>query len=236
MVDYRNAVGATAPALVAVSPGSINPLLRVYAVDPDVNSNVGLANQRSIIRAIQFEVNSPVTLGATAVGLNRVGATNYAWYTSALPDGAVPLSIESNISGSTGLTTVTIRFTTPNNGAFNGSMTEWGSLIDGNYNFAFQGSAAELLYAGSGATSQNAADTLFRFYGDTNGSRTLNSPDISVLRLATGNEPADPTRFLDLNQNGTIDPFESMDNPGNPAAAGEFYRRLRLGAFLPPPS
>ncbi len=242
LVDYRNAVGATAPALEMVNgAGSVNPYLRIYAVDPLVTPNtIGLANQRSIIRAIQFQVDSPITLGAGAVDLTRLGDTSYAWYASALPTGAVPISVTSSIDGATGRTTVTIEFTTPNNGAFNGSMTEWGSLVDGNYNLGFNGAAAELLFVGSGLTAQNHTDSLFRFFGDTNGSRTLNSADTSILNQAiaaqNANMPSDLTQYFDLNQNGTLDPFEVQDNGMANNTNSEYWRRLRQGAFLPPPS
>src|SRR5207253_2406232 len=61
LVDYRNAVGATAPQLEVVNgAGSANPYLRVFAVDPTTDPTTALVNQRSIIRAIQFQVDSPV--------------------------------------------------------------------------------------------------------------------------------------------------------------------------------
>jgi parallel beta-helix repeat protein len=235
LVDYRNAFGATAPQLEVISgSGPANPFLRVFAQDPAGFPVITLANQRSIIRAIQFQVDSPVALGAGATDMSRISPANLPWYASALPTGAVALDVSATVDGGTGRTIVTVRFTTPNNGAFNGSMTEWGSLIDGNYNLGFHGASAELLYAGSGATSQDHNESFFRFFGDTNGSRTLNTADTAILNQAkSGGQPAF-VQYFDLNQNNAVDGFEGTDNGQANNTNSEYFRRLRQGAFLAP--
>ena len=151
-----------------------------------------------------------MVLGAGAVDLNRLGATSYAWYASALPTGAVPIGVTSNIDGGTGRTTVTVRFTTPNTGPFNGSMTEWGSLIDGHYSLGFQGSAAQLLFVGSGSTAQNHSDSLIRLFGDSNGDGVLDQVDLAQFRAANNSSSGDAaySSAFDVDGNGVIDQFD----------------------------
>jgi hypothetical protein len=236
-VDFRNAQSAAgtpvpAPAVIDSS------YLFVAKTDTDGLSAV----QKSLVRAIQFQIDSPVTLGAGAVTINRTGATSYGWYTGALPTGAVPTSVTSTISGATGLTTVTVTFTTSgfteansaapvtiNNGLGTAApfTVNSSSLIDGRYNSTINGALVSLQFGGNITAQTPAPKNFLRFYGDLDGDGVLsNTEAITDFREARDNpSPFDPFKpFFDINNDGAVT---------NALEGAQINNRLAFGGFLP---
>ncbi|MFT3883717.1 MAG: right-handed parallel beta-helix repeat-containing protein [Gemmatales bacterium] len=174
-VDYRSAVGAASPTQEGAT--------QYYAVTPVTGT---LASQRSIIRGVQFVIDSPVTIQSGALDIIRTDSSapefdpdNQDFYLSVygylLPVGSVPLNVTSSVSGATGRTTVNITFQAS-------SFTTYGSLVDGFYERTVNSSLVDLLFSGSGVNYDNApvteAQTKFhRLFGDVNGDQFINGFD-----------------------------------------------------------
>jgi len=216
-VDYRNAVGATAPAQEGASV--------FYNVTP--TEAVILAGQRSIIRRIDFVLDAPVfgTTGDTpapgAVTITRRpdAQGSYPWYagltlaTGDLPAANYTISRSYNLN--TGRTTLTVSFAA-NTGAYvSGSQnfTEFGSLIDGRYRKTINGASLSLLFAGSGAAAATSSEDFLRFFADTSGvppgsaaDGRINPIDAIYFNDASTNPTGSSYRFfLDFNGDGVID-------------------------------
>jgi hypothetical protein len=111
---------------------------------------------------------------------------------------------------------------------FSGALTQFGSLVDGNYAltiFASQVSVGGVALDGDGDGTPGGdyAFSLFRFFGDVNGDRTVNGLDLGFFRNAFGTQTGDPNylSYLDLNGDGVINGFD----------LGQF--RTRFGTVLP---
>jgi len=236
-VDYRNVQGFSAANAPAVVPNSYR-FLALAAGD-------NLADrQASIIRGIQFQIDSPVTLDAGAVVLTRnSGNSGYTWYPNGLlpPDGTVvPAAVTTSVSGTSGLTTVTLTFTGPNNTAPstlepNSQATvtvasqvgpvgvQSSSLIDGRYSNAINGANVSLLFGGSGLTGASSSRDFVRLYGSLVGN--LNPTQVGTISTSSIlSYAAISSRFyVDLDNNGLLDASETSG----------FVARLIAGGFLP---
>src|SRR5262249_17905803 len=155
------------------------------------------AVQRSMIQGVSFQINAPVALtsnltAADLVSIIRESPTSTPGYApGSLPANNTSLDLSAvdlprssiMLDGSTGLTTVTLRFRDTGAYAGGGSavMTEFGSLIDGAYRANINGSAASLLFAGSGtAVSSGTATRFHRLFGDTDNTGEIEAGDISA--------------------------------------------------------
>jgi ELWxxDGT repeat protein len=156
---------------------------------PQVQSvavNSGAA-QRSMVTHLTVTFSRFVTFAgspAAAFRLTRLGPGT--------PGGDVALAVD--LSGSTAAQTVA-RLT------FSGALTQFGSLMDGNYQLtvlAAQVSAAgqQLDGDGDGAPggdyTTTPADSVFRYFGDVNGDRVINGLDFGFFRSAFGTAVGDP--------------------------------------------
>lgn len=100
---------------------------------------------------------------------------------------------------------------------FSGSLTEGGSLVDGNYQLTIRGdrllgSSGPLDGDGDGVPGgdyvfgDDEADAFFRLYADTNGDRDVGFADFVSFRNAFGSSAGDETfrDDLDFNESGSI--------------------------------
>src|SRR5207247_483224 len=81
--------------------------------------------------------------------------------------------------------------------SFSGALTEFGSLIDGNYTltvFSSQVSAGGAAFDGNldGSPGGDLTLDLFRLYGDFNGDKAVNGLDLTAFRNAFGTVSTDP--------------------------------------------
>src|SRR5207248_4008916 len=132
------------------------------------------------------------------------------------PTGDVTLFVD--LSASTAAQTVA-RLT------FSGSLTEFGSLIDGTYTLTVLGSQVTgngqpLDGDGNGTPGGDFTFHLFRLFGDGDGNGGVDFSDLARFRLALGS-PTGYNPAFDFDGNGSVD-FSDL---------AQF--RLRLGAFLP---
>ncbi len=215
--DYRGAAGAGgALAAPAADPASF----RFLAAATD-RTDPFSAVQRSVIRGISFQISGPVALNAgqtlaallSVVRESPASAPGYAAgglpaNNTALAAGAFDLANSFiTIDGTSGLTTVTLRFL--NSGAYAGggsaNMTEYGSLIDGVYRATVNGASASLLFAGSGTAAASAQQRFHRLFGDVDNSGELDAADFTAIRnyLSSGSSPFRP--YLDFNLSGGSD-------------------------------
>jgi hypothetical protein len=175
----------------------------------------GGAAQRSRVTNAIIIFDSAVTLPATpaiAFRLTRTGPGG--------PIGDVTLAVDLSAS-TTAQTIATL--------TFSGPLTEFGSLIDGNYTLTVLGSqvlgeGGFLLDGdGNGTVGGDNVTPLFRLYGDVNLSKSVDGLDLTAFRTAFGTAVGD-TRYLsylDFNGDGVI----------NGADLAEF--RKRFGMILP---
>src|SRR5207247_8849476 len=93
--------------------------------------------------------------------------------------------------------------------SFSGALSEFGSLIDGNYTltvFSSQVSAGGTAFDGNadGTPGGDLTLDLFRLYGDVNGDKAVNGFDLTAFRNAFGSTSTDAAyvSFLDSNGDG----------------------------------
>ncbi len=222
-VDYRNAVGA------------INPLQEgataYYSLSPTAGE---VTTQRSMIRGIQFVIDSPVIIDSSAISLSRNDGTNLSnpatflsWYGHSLPTGAVPLTFTSSVNGTTGRTTVNITFT---GAAFTAGFLDvsGGSLVDGLYARNINTSLTDLLFSGSGLKVNNTlgaggvnavANANFkRLFGDFNGDGAVSAFDTARFNSAFSLVGSPFARYFDFNNSGVT--------AGDLADQAEFNKRF----------
>jgi hypothetical protein len=151
------------------------------------------AQQRSMVKTLTITFDRIVTLPAQmANAFSVIG-----------PGGAAPFTAAS--STTTGVTVVTLTFPT----------LLGGSLADGNYTltvFGNQISAGGVPLDGDGdaVPGGNAAFQFFRYFGDTNGDRQVDGPDLSQFS-STFNLSSAQTgylSYLDANADGQVDGFD----------------------------
>ena len=93
---------------------------------------------------------------------------------------------------------------------FSGSLTQFGSLIDGNYSLSIDAAQvsniAKLDGNGDGVAGDNWVSppgSIFRLFGDADGNRTVDAVDFVYLRLALGGA----SFALDLDGDGDVSLF-----------------------------
>ncbi len=143
--------------------------------------------QRSIVKSITMSFDEPIFISdpAAAFTLTRIGSS-----------GSVQLSSVSQNSPN-GSVTLT----------FSGALTQFGSLIDGNYslsiNAAMVSNIAALDGNGDGVAGDNwvsPAGSIFRLFGDMDGDRAVAANDFIALRLAFGGSGV----TFDFDNNGYV--------------------------------
>jgi hypothetical protein len=129
-----------------------------------------------------------VAIGAGAISVQRVGPGGTL--------GSVAFTIDTSLSTAT----QTIARLT-----FSGLMTQFGSLIDGNYQLTINRNL--VLDTGGRAMAADYSTTFFRFFGDANGDRHV---DVADLGLFSGTYGLNSTQagylsYFDFNGDGRID-------------------------------
>ncbi len=145
--------------------------------------------QRSIVRSITISFDEPVFFSGSAEAaftLTRNGSVGSV---------QVAASVQNNPHGVVTLT-------------FSGALTQFGSLIDGNYslsiNAAMVSNIAALDGNGDGVAGDNwvsPAGSIFRLFGDADGNRSVNAVDFVYLRLALGGS----SFAFDLDGDGSVE-------------------------------
>lgn len=165
-----------------------------WVTDTQVN---GGAAQRSRVTDITAIFNQVVTFAGSATAAFRVTRIGPGG-----PTGDVTLAVD--LSGSTATRTVARL-------SFSGGLTEFGSLIDGNYSLTVvssQVSAGGVPLDGNldGTPGGDLTMPLFRIYGDVNGDKAVNGLDLAVFRSAFGTVSSDPNYVpaLDFDGDGAI--------------------------------
>ncbi len=154
----------------------------------NVTINDGSA-QRSRVTSLTVTFSTTVTLPAdpsTAFQLTRTGPTGTT--------GNVTVTVD--LSGSTASQTVA-KLT------FSGSLTDMGSLMDGNYTLTVLSSKV------TGMTADNVTN-LYRLYGDTNGDRRVDAVDLFAFAGSYGKKRGDAgyLDYLDGNNDGGMDALD----------------------------
>lgn len=200
--------GLTFPTLLAagidndgsenvIMPSVVTSTARIK-VEPTSNIFFDINNANFSITAApptisQFQVNDgsaqrsrvtslSVTFSAT---VNFAGAIASAFTLSRVGGGSVG-GFTATASNATGVTVVTLN-------GFTGSETNFGSLADGRY--VLTAVANQISTAGGQLSGNNTfgdAEGLFRFFGDINGSRTVNIADYGALTLTYNKSIGDP--------------------------------------------
>jgi hypothetical protein len=174
----------------------------------------GGAAQRSRVTDIKVTFNQLVTFAGSPSAAFRVTRDGPGGQT-----GDVTLAVD--LSASTATQTIARL-------SFSGGLTEFGSLIDGNYSLTVissQVSAGGVALDGDldGTPGGDLTMTFFRLYGDVNGDRAVNGLDLAAFRSTFGTVSSDATfvSALDFNGDGAI----------NGADLTQF--RNRFGVSLP---
>jgi uncharacterized delta-60 repeat protein len=147
--------------------------------------------QRSMVNSITVTFSGLVTLDPGAFELARQ------------KNGPVNLSVAASVVNGQTVAVLT----------FSGSGIVAGSLADGNYELITHGdrihdSLGQAIDAyGDGKAGGKREDVFFRFFGDINGDRKVDSTDYAVFRGALGTHKGDRgfLSFLDFNGDGVLD-------------------------------
>jgi hypothetical protein len=195
VVQFANAGHVTRMNNVAANQ-TIRVLESASGGAPTVTVNDGTA-QRS--RVTQLTVAFP---GLATLPANPVAAFRLTRLGPGGPTGDVTLAVD--LSGSTATQTV-VKLT------FSGALTEFGSLVDGNYTLTVLGSqvtvnGAPLDGDGDGTPGGDSVTPLYRLFGDVTGDRVVDASDLAFLRSAFGSVQGNPgfIAALDLNGDGVI--------------------------------
>ncbi len=154
--------------------------------------------QRSRVSKVVVAFDSPVSIAADAFSFRRRGASG----------GLVDTSF----------TTETIAGKTIATLAFSGSSVVGGSLIDGNYDLAIDGSKIQRLDlvqldadkdgtpGGTSRMGEKESDAFFRLFGDTSGDRIVTVSEFNEFRSAFGKSLGHPSfnSLYDFDGNGII--------------------------------
>jgi hypothetical protein len=160
--------------------------------------------QRSSVNSVTLTFSEVVALGSGAISVQRIGPGGSL--------GSVSFTIDTSMSTSTQTIARLI---------FNGSMTQYGSLIDGDYQISINHNL--VLDTGGRAMASDYSATFFRFFGDSNGDATVNGLDFGLFRSAFGTALGDSNyvAYFDFNGDGVINGLDF----------GQF--NLRFGTTLP---
>jgi hypothetical protein len=161
----------------------------------------GGAVQRSRVTDITVTFTGLATLPANLTDAFRLTRLN--------PDGSTAdVTLAVDPSASTATQTVA-RLT------FSGSLTEFGSLVDGRYRLTIlasqvSGNGQPLDGDANGTPGGDFVMNLFRLYGDINGDGTVNGLDLALFRGAFGTALGSPNYvdYLDLNGDGAVNGFD----------------------------
>ena len=149
--------------------------------------------QRSLVKQLIVNFSQPVTFSADAFTLSRNGGGG---------DASLTLT---PATGPTSAVTMT----------FSGSLTEFGSLVDGFYNLTIDASKistgngnldgdANGTYGGDYAVTGSTANKFFRLFGDSDGSGTMDFlTDFIAFRNAFAS--GGPSTIFDFDANGSVD-------------------------------
>ena len=159
----------------------------------------GGLTQRSQLSTLSIEFDGEVTIAEDAFRLvkrgNQGGVVDLQWHTSPNAQGNTRIDFQ-----------------------WTGGLTVNGALIDGNYQFEIDG--AKIVHAARGALDgdrngsaggtyrygASEADQFYRYFGDTNGDRTLGVAEFNELRTSFGLSSSDAAYnpLFDFDQNGSI--------------------------------
>jgi hypothetical protein len=122
------------------------------------------------------------------------------------PDGSTAdVTVAVDLSGSTSAQTIA-RLT------FSGGLTEFGSLVDGNYRLTIlasqvSGNGQPLDGDANGVAGGDFTLDFFRLFGDVNGDKAVDGLDLTMFRNAFGSVQGNAAYvpFLDFNGDGAID-------------------------------
>jgi uncharacterized repeat protein (TIGR01451 family) len=184
------------PALGFVSYGApgvaphIVGSIHYYAADP--NEGTATTGQKSIIRYIQVTFDSFVFLAPGAVDLEKVSGPGANGAVTVTPAGAVYDSVS-------GRYTVTL--------SFSGGLTEYGSLVDGNYQLKLAAGLFQGGGPGGAGLPAGVSENFWRLYGDVLGHRTIDSANVAVFMAAYRSKRGMPNyrEYLDFNNDGYVD-------------------------------
>ena len=172
----------------------------------------GPSNQRSMVRDVTIVFSSTVTISSGAFELVRTGPGQA---------GTVALDVVTkNVSGRT-VAVLT----------FGGALTEGNrSLVDGNYRLTIRANRVvdqnglPLDGNGDGTVGDNAVDSFFRLFGDTDGDRDVDATDAARFRSTFGKSPGQLGYLWFLDYDGL-----------NGVASSDFSQfRRRFGTKLNP--
>jgi subtilisin family serine protease len=154
-------------------------------------------SQRSRVDQMTVVFDTEVTLDAGAIVVTKLGT------------GGGDVAVQTSTEVINGQTVATISFAGP--------LTQFGSLSDGNYTLRVVGSlvsgGGELLDGNQDGTpggdfliGDNAADEVFRLFGDTNGDRMVSNLEFQAFRAAFGKSlgSAAYDAVFDFELNGSI--------------------------------
>jgi len=207
LVDYRNAVGVTAPQVTATTPFNTKP------------NGEDIPAQRSMIRGMRLVFDGPVTGLSTAGALNllRDNGANPSYYTAAPnppyatlpPNGNVGLVVGTPVvNGTTGTTTVDVTFLAGDPAVEAGANP---SLKDGFYYRNVNGSLINLLFTNSGSAAQTVnlnpasnSPTFHRMFGDVDGNKAVNSADAFKFNEAVTVPGSMYFTYFDFNNDGLL--------------------------------
>jgi len=185
-IDANNSFTFNA-AMQSVNMFVIMPAAQPAPAIQNVQIGDGSA-QRSSVSNVTLTFSERVAIGAGAISVQRVGPGGAL--------GSVAFTIDTTLS----TTTQTIARLT-----FSGPMTQFGSLIDGNYQLTINRNL--VLDTGGRAMVADYSTTFFRFFGDANGDRHV---DVADLGLFSGTYGLNSTQagylsYFDFNGDGRID-------------------------------
>ncbi len=153
-------------------------------------------NQRSMVRRIEVQFNTEVTIAPGAFSLARRGAGAF----NSIPASNLTVLVSTSVVNRKTIATLT----------FSGSEILGGSLADGNYRLRID--ATRVVASGIALDGNNdgvpggdytlgelATDRIFRMFGDSDGNRRSNALDYSRFQIAYG------TRSTDVNYNSIFD-------------------------------
>jgi autotransporter-associated beta strand protein len=185
--------------------------IHYYASDPsegtanDAALGQTATGQKSIIRQVQITFNGPATFDQNPADpnpaldnafsvqkLNGPGANGVNGYVTVTVTGTQVLA--------SGQEVVTL--------GFSGGLTEFGSLVDGNYQLLVNGSH---VHNASGTMTGNVVETFWRLYGDVLGNRSVNDQSLTLFRQSLRSTVGSPNyhNYFDFDNNGVIDANDS---------------------------
>jgi hypothetical protein len=201
----NSALGYVAYGTASSTPPHVVGSIHYYAADP--SEGTATTGQKSVIRHIQVTYDSFVYLVNGAVDLEKINGPG--------------------ANGANGMVTTTATSATynPANGqytvtySFSGSLTEYGSLVDGNYTLRL---VADKIQGGGpggatldgnnngmaqGSPTDDVVESFFRYFGDSNGDRKVDATDTAAFQAAYRSRSgmANYRNYFDFDNNGAVD-------------------------------